>query len=42
MLVHGPVRVPSDTPPGDAILRVKLPPTSTFQSRPTYLRVTIQ
>lgn len=41
MLVHGPVRVPSDARSGDAYIRVELPTTSKFQSRPTDIPVTI-
>jgi hypothetical protein len=39
MLHHGPVRVPSDAQPGKAVLRVELPPGSTFTSVPTDIPV---
>jgi hypothetical protein len=42
MLVHGPVRVPSDARSGDAFIRVELPATSKFRSRPTEIPVTIE
>jgi len=42
MLVHGPVRVPDNARPGDAIVRVELPTTSKFKSRPTDIPVTIE
>jgi hypothetical protein len=42
MLVHGPVRVPADARPGDAFIRVELPSTSKFRSRPTDIPVTIE
>lgn len=42
MLVHGPVRVPSNAASGPAIIRVELPESSKFKSRPTDIPVTIE
>ena len=42
MLMHGPVRVPADAMPGKAIVRVELPMSSTFKSRPTDLEVELK
>ena len=39
MLYHGPVRVPDDARPGDAIVRVRLQEGSKFQSLPTDIAV---
>jgi hypothetical protein len=37
MLHHGPVRVPSDAPPGT--IRVELPESSKYKSIPTHIEV---
>ena len=42
MLCHGPVRVPTDAAPGDAIVRVELPSSSRFRSIPTDIPVVIE
>jgi hypothetical protein len=39
MLHHGPVRVPSDAQPGQAVVRVELPEGSKFASTPTDIPV---
>lgn len=39
MLHHGPVRAPSDAQPGKAVIRVELPPGSSFHSVPTDIPV---
>ncbi|MDA1263534.1 MAG: hypothetical protein O2816_00475 [Planctomycetota bacterium] len=40
--MHGPVRVPVDAEPGQAIMRVELPDTSKYKSFATDLEVTIE
>ena len=42
MLCHGPVRVPEDAVPGDAIVRVELPKSSRYLSIPTDLPVKLK
>lgn len=39
MLYHGPVRVPADARPGKAIVRVKFPEDSKYQSLATDIAV---
>jgi hypothetical protein len=39
VLYHGPVRVPGDATPGDAILRFELPRNSGHTSSPTDIPV---
>jgi len=39
MLYHGPVRVPADARPGNAIVRVQLTDQSAFNSLPTDIEV---
>lgn len=41
MLYHGPVRVPKDAEPGPAVMRVRLPESSAYESFTTTLPVTI-
>jgi hypothetical protein len=38
-LYHGPVRVPDDARPGDAVIHFELPLESGFTSEPTDIRV---
>ena len=40
--MHGPVRVPEDAKPGEAIMRVELPETSKFKSFATDLVVELK
>ncbi len=42
MLSHGPVRVPLDARPGNAIMRVKMKEGSLYASFPTDIPVTIE
>ncbi|MEM6572342.1 MAG: hypothetical protein AAF957_28260 [Planctomycetota bacterium] len=42
MLMHGPVGVPKDAKPGDAIMRVELPESSKYRSFATDLKVTLE
>jgi hypothetical protein len=42
MLYHGPVRVPKDAKPGPAIMRVRLPESSEYESFTTEIPVTIE
>jgi hypothetical protein len=42
MLCHGPVRVPMDAKPGPAIMRVRLPESSEYESFVTEIPVTIE
>jgi hypothetical protein len=39
VLYHGPVRVPSDARPGDALIRFELPADSGYTSVPTEVSV---
>lgn len=39
MLYHGPVRVPADARPGNAVIRVELTEQSAFKSLPTDIEV---
>ena len=39
MLYHGPVRVPADAHPGNAIIRIDFPEHSTFNCVPTDIAV---
>ena len=40
--MHGPVRVPEDAKPGEAIMRVELPESSKFKSFATDLVVELK
>jgi hypothetical protein len=42
MLYHGPVRVPEDAKPGQAIVRVRLPESSRWESSVTDIPVVIE
>lgn len=42
MLYHGPVRVPKDAKPGPAVMRVRLPESSAYESFTTEIPVTIE
>jgi hypothetical protein len=42
MLYWGPVRVPEDAKPGQAVVRVSLPDSSRWDSFPTDIPVTIE
>lgn len=42
MLYHGPVRVPDDARPGQAILRVRSTEESAFESIPTDIVVQLE
>ena len=42
MLCHGPVRVPENAKPGPAVMRIEMPPTSSFASIPTDLPVELK
>lgn len=41
MLYHGPVRVPTETRPGKALVRVEFPGGSTYQSIATDIEVVL-
>ena len=42
MLAHGPVRVPGDAPPGEAVVRVRMRDGSAYASFPTDIPVEIR